>query len=190
MTHPLVERIEFLRRGMAVRRFHTVPGECETVGHHSAGVALLIATLNPFCSAALLKAALTHDLAEWVTGDVPAQVKWANPQLADDWEQLEQGIMKEWNLDAGTLTPDELLWLKWCDTLDLMLHARDQMRLGNSYYRLIYERGAQRFEKDLDEEKGPMAVRAYYVRLAEDYRREFGAFRGYEDSNPRSYDNG
>jgi len=190
VSHPLVERIEFLRRGMAVKRFHTVPGECETVGHHSAGVALLIATLNPLASTALLKAALTHDLHEWITGDVPAQVKWANPELADCWDKLEQSVQDEWTLNNIPLTQSEVLWLKWCDTLDLMLHARDQMRLGNSYYRIVYERGAQRFEKDLDEEKGPMAVRAYYVRLAEDYRREFGAFRGYEDSNPRSYDNG
>lgn len=63
-----------------VVRFHAVPGVGKQKNsEHQWGVALLVAAIKPDCSKELLLAALTHDSAEIVTGDIPFTFKKIRP---------------------------------------------------------------------------------------------------------------
>ena len=129
-----------IRAGGQVRRFHTIPtiGH-QTVAEHSWGVAILILVLNPLASTELLRAALLHDVPEADTGDMPAQVKWANPMLAHELEEVEQTVMEELDI-VPLLTPAERLFLKAADKLDGMWTCYEQRCLGNKNMEIIFGR--------------------------------------------------
>jgi 5'-deoxynucleotidase YfbR-like HD superfamily hydrolase len=139
------ERIVAARLGMNVRRFHTmqVLGSGDTVGHHSCGVALLIAILHPDPTARLLKAALMHDLSEYKIGDMPSQTKWSNPLVADHLASMEHAYDLQYQFNQK-LDTDDQRWLRAVDLLDLMLYALEQVQLGNKTFHLVMERCIER----------------------------------------------
>ena len=139
MPHNLVE---FIRAGLAVKRFHTVPTIKEdTVGMHSAGVALFCALLTDYkCSAELLMAALTHDLAEQIYGDIPSPAKhqlgiWGSMNAMEDKALEEAGLLQVLNVY-------EKRWLKLADCLDGMYFCISEKCLGNGGLDEIYGRYA------------------------------------------------
>ena len=123
-----------------VIRFHTVRTiKQTTVAHHSWGVCLILAHIcDP--SANLLKAALYHDLAESVTGDVPATAKWRSVPLVIALEQLERRFNTAHDIQAD-LTAEEVELLKWADMLELIMYANQEVSMGNQAFRDIRERG-------------------------------------------------
>ena len=65
-----------------VERFHSNPGIAKQKNsEHQWGVALLCQHFNPLCSKGIILAALTHDAPELFTGDLPATIKWSNPEI-------------------------------------------------------------------------------------------------------------
>lgn len=135
MTRTPVEeqvlRVRLLREGGHVQRCHNLPHHGEySVAAHSWHVAILLMVLHPNPSKELLLAALTHDVAERWTGDVPAPAKWASPKLKDHLDALEGGIEIALGI-ASQLTTEEQRWLKACDLLELELWCMDQIALGN-----------------------------------------------------------
>lgn len=134
--------LEMVRAGGGVRRYHTVAtlGE-ETVGKHSFGVAMLcVALTEGEPSAELLKAALYHDLAEQATGDIPAPVKWAHPELKNILSYVEEGFEREFDLAVRLSSEDQLIF-RWADMLDLLYFCREQRNLGNRNMNVIFARG-------------------------------------------------
>lgn len=135
--------IGYFRDGFNVKRFHTARiVQEETVGHHSANVAMLCYHLTlgeP--SAALLLAALTHDMGEQYTGDVPATAKWKSPSLKRALDELEElcGAVSM----TERLTPLERRILKQADMLDLCLKCYEELDLGNANAAPILERGIE-----------------------------------------------
>lgn len=141
---PTIEQTLTLARAANVRRFHTVQviGD-QNLGHHSHRVCLILRyLLGGEVSSHLMWAALFHDLAESVTGDIPAQAKWASEELngvISDWET-------EWHGDHGSwvkLRDDEQLLLSIADKLELVLFCTEQMMLGNRHMEVIRDRGIQ-----------------------------------------------
>jgi len=126
------------RTGNAVKRYHTanlIVGE--TVGHHSANVALLCTVLaDKATSVNLLMAALKHDLAEQFTGDVPAPTKWNHPKLKVLLDEIEDAYVHMPNL-----TQWETRVLKQADMLDLCFKAMEEVQMGNSPMKAILQRG-------------------------------------------------
>lgn len=142
MTISLQRMVQW-RAGLHVRRYHIVPtiGE-QTVGHHSAGVALIIMMCHPTPSAELLKAALSHDLPEGQIGDIPAQTRWADATLSHIWTTIEHGIAADLDLPwEAMLTKSELVCLKIADCLELVWWAWEQTLMGNANYRRVAQRG-------------------------------------------------
>ena len=136
-------RLMRLRAGGAVKRYHTFPtlGN-QTVGEHSHAVALLLFTLTA-PSESLVFAALHHDLAEYDTGDCPANVKWKFPEMCKILEEAEASINETLNISIN-LTEDEKKWLQLCDTLEYCLYALEQRRLGNMNMDIVFHRGMKR----------------------------------------------
>jgi len=129
-----------------VQRFHTTPDYSGTphqnLAEHSWGVAMLCvelcvrSTVTP--STLLLRAALTHDLAEYWTADLPAHVGWAHPALteglnaAQTHEEVAHGI---WFADRLTDWDKRVLW--WADKLELFLYSLQRARNGVAAYRAV-----------------------------------------------------
>ena len=71
----------------------------------------------------LLKAALHHDEAERVLGDMPGPAKARFPALAEALAQIEAQVLREMGL-SWTLTDQEAAILDLCDKLDAYEWAR------------------------------------------------------------------
>lgn len=130
-----------LREGAGVTRFHTA--RClrsQSVGEHSHGVAMIVMAIAPASPKHLILAALTHDLAEIETGDVPATSKWRNEILKKDLELIEGQFNRLYGID-WELTRSEEHILKWADMFELVLWAQEELTMGNRYMRAIRERG-------------------------------------------------
>jgi len=108
-----------------VVRWHTNPWLSHTddrIDGHSARVARLILAMHPDPSFDLIKAALTHDDGESVTGDVPATAK--NSRFGYELRLEEERARTELWGDDPALTYDEHLWLSFADKLDAYMWAQ------------------------------------------------------------------
>jgi len=123
-----LEPKEIIWRSGCIRRWHnstdhTLRESGDTVAAHSQRVALLIGMLHPLPPAHLLMCALTHDVPEIVTGDMPAPAKAG--VLGEVLELTEDSIRDSMSLPK---IKDEksMDWLKMCDMLDAYLWVRDR----------------------------------------------------------------
>ena len=126
-----------------VRRFHAVPGLTpQTIAQHSWGVSMLCQYFNPKCRKELVLAALTHDCAELVTGDIPATVKWESPELKVILDQIESKTEQEWGIQF-TLDEYEKRLLKLCDGLEGMNYCLERRRQGELEASVVFYRWAE-----------------------------------------------
>ncbi len=114
-------------RAGRVTRWHTNARLADTgdrLDGHQGRVARLLLALHPDPSAALLRAALTHDDGETATGDVPRNVKIAMPALAREWLEAAEAAQRArlWR-PGGGLTEKEERWLAYADALDALMWA-------------------------------------------------------------------
>ena len=131
-----------------VTRYHTADVPAQSLAAHSWGVSMVVAMIYPNKKppAHLLMAAMIHDLAESVTGDVPAPTKWGNEQLSKRLREAELVF----NLINGIeipLTPQEEAILAWADTFELCLYCRHQASMGNEYAGEILSNGLEHLRK-------------------------------------------
>lgn len=134
-------RLDLILRGGAVKRYHVMDTlRTQNVAEHSFGVAWLCWLLcNGKPSVQLVMAALQHDLAEHVTGDLPAPAKRAL-NISEQFAAYEVSVLEE----AGmliTLTQSEKRTLKFADTCELLLFCLQEMSLGNRSMSTVYSRG-------------------------------------------------
>lgn len=135
-------KLDFIRAGGCVKRYHTLRTiQQQNVAEHSFGVAWLCCLLaNGTPSRHLLMAALRHDLAEHVTGDVPAPVK-RSMGLCERFAMVEYASMLDAGFDHITLTKQEERILKLADTAELLLYCIAERELGNVCLEGVYARG-------------------------------------------------
>lgn len=118
--------IDRVYKGARTQRYHTDPRLArlgQNLADHQWGVASLVALLNPSASATLLKAALFHDAAEFVCGDLSAPTKNAFPQLKAEYVKAESSTLRYMGLTyEEDLTPEEQKWLKMADCLEACLY--------------------------------------------------------------------
>ena len=124
-----------------VQRFHTTPVHMSrSIGEHSWNMAALLFTLHPEPPMRLVKAVLFHDVAERWTGDIPAPAKWSEPVLNDVLERMEQELLEAFEIKIK-LDEHDTDWLKALDILELTLHMRQEMEMGNKLVARIYDTG-------------------------------------------------
>lgn len=175
-----MKRFNLVRNAGRVKRFHTtsVIGE-QTVADHTYGVMCIIQELWPDCSKKLLLAAMYHDSAEYLTGDNPAPAKRKYATLHQALSDAEEDIAREYNTTVVMDEKDERR-LKIADITELVLFAREQLKMGNGYFTIVLDRGLDYLSamgadepdvaaaikliraagKTMDEQKGSSAVAA------------------------------
>mgnify|MGYP001572832873 CR=1 FL=1 len=133
----------FIFNGGYSTRFHTVDVHTrQDIGNHSFGVAWLCELLTGGgASKNLIMAALAHDLAEHMVGDIPSPAKRALgiSKMFDEFEgkHLEEaGIAKYGN----SLTPEECDILKYADMLEGMTFCVRERKFGNQNVDIIFGR--------------------------------------------------
>lgn len=130
----LRNRLELIERGGQVRRYHTVSTlSTETVASHSYLVAWCVALITggkP--SAELLMAALQHDIAESVTGDLPAPSK-RELRIGVQFEEYEDQVLKDNSHInyACLISEEEKKHLKMADICAGMLFCIQERMMGN-----------------------------------------------------------
>ena len=130
-----------IRKGGDVKRFHTVTMLREhLVSSHSWGVATLIQDIHPGCTKNLVLAALYHDVAEHITGDVSAVTKWRYPELKEALCNVEAAVEKDLGISVS-LSEHESMILKFADMADLVLCSVKEYSLGNKEAAEIIRRG-------------------------------------------------
>jgi len=129
--------------GGQTKRFHVVDTlRVQDVAAHSFGVAWLCEVLTGGSARKeLIMAALAHDLAEHIVGDVPSPTKrvLGVGVVFDAYEDsvlATNGFLKY----MEPLTPDEASVLKVADCLDGIHYCVREKALGNARMRAIYSR--------------------------------------------------
>lgn len=122
-------RIEFFLDGAETERYHTIRTlQRETVGHHSHGVAMFVVLMGG--GMAVLRAALFHDLAEHILGDLPSPAKkkyGIGEQVNELEEQLLEGVGFNVELDVRS----ERI-LKFADIFQGMSFCSREVKMGNA----------------------------------------------------------
>lgn len=136
----MLNQLRFIRAGMETKRYHIVPTlGINTVAHHSFGVAWLAMLLaQPLLAQKhigehelllLTIAALSHDLPEHVTGDVPFTAK-RELQLRSIFGDYENALLTEIDL-AFTLADSMTRILEMADCMDGALFCLRERQMGN-----------------------------------------------------------
>ncbi len=138
----MTKQINFIRQGGLVKRYHTKNTlKDNTIAHHSFGVAWFVWMLAEEPTVDLIMAALAHDLAEQVTGDISSPTKRKFPELAEMVQRMEHEVLGEHDMDFEIhLSPDELRILKIADCMDGMIYCINEYELGNHSIRDVYNR--------------------------------------------------
>lgn len=135
------EQLKFIYKGAKTKRFHTADTLTEqSVGEHSFGVAWLVVLMHPTARKELILAALAHDLAEHIVGDVSSPTKRKYPALKVAVDEVEGAALSKIGLDFETyLTPHELKLLKTADMLDGMMFCVRERCMGSRTVCEIYK---------------------------------------------------
>lgn len=132
ITGPLVD-VTLMRDAADVARYHTKRTiRQQTIGQHSFNMLTLLLKVLPGARRELLLSCVFHDLPELITGDVPAPVKRAHPDLKDMLDRAEWGIGAPLYRDF-LLTEEEIDLLKWADRMELVLWCLEEVRYGNTF---------------------------------------------------------
>lgn len=146
-----MNKLDFILNGGETRRYHTWPVlRQQTVAEHSHHVAMLVSVLVPTSWTAaerywLIMAALTHDLAEWKLGDLPAPAKRSLPNYPDatfreTWGALEMDLLREQSLNYEEALDEEgKRILKLADAADGCLYCIRERAMGNKLIRPVWD---------------------------------------------------
>lgn len=130
----MIDRISFMRRATLVRRYHQeFTHETDTVGKHSAGVALFVDLIDPEASKDMIMAALSHDLGEVVLGDIPAPTKRQLPiEAREVINKIEDKALEDMGYHyVNKLSEGEHLLLKLADYCDGLSYCTEEVARGN-----------------------------------------------------------
>lgn len=162
------DTVSFIRSGLNVRRYHQrYTAEVDTVGKHSAGVALYVMLIDPKARAEVVKAAVVHDLAECVVGDIPAPTKREfNAGAREQLASMEDRLLDAHGFDFD-LTADEWMLIKVADYLDGLSFCVEESLRGN---RLGMERVAGTYVHYLEELIKAVPDRVPWLHKAEEVK--------------------
>jgi 5'-deoxynucleotidase YfbR-like HD superfamily hydrolase len=115
----------------------------DTIDGHQMRVVSLCVSLaasigHPLHDSDLTLAAIKHDEAERVLGDMPGPAKYRFPALAAAYAEVEKQVLTEMGYD-WTLTDKEQDMLTLCDKLDAWLWARNHGVTGGEWDKALVQ---------------------------------------------------
>lgn len=198
-TGAIAAMMGFVENGRLVRRFHGLPvHNAQRIDSHLYGQSVLVRLLlgpdaAPERRLRLLEATMFDgDIAEWITGDIPAPTKRAMPDYPDRtfraaMADYEDEVMEAAGFDrSGALNAADRRVLKLADAAEGCLHCINERYMGNAHPRNLWcfyefwkylteEQGLDstcwRIDHDAGEEHGEKALRFY---LATEWKRANG----------------
>ena len=171
------------RGAFFVTRYHNVPTRRESsVAEHSYGVANLVLYLtNGEASAALLRAALHHDIAEISTGDIPAPVKRDKPEVKAAIVAWEDELNAGLGIMQDNLTAREASVLKFADSYEGLLYTMEEYDMGNTLILPVLLRWVEYLEEN------PQGASDEGLELMQ-YYRMWANRRGYDQKGKMNYE--
>ena len=163
------DRLELALAGGDVVRYHTEgPLRKQPVSEHSWRVVIILLHFWPESGRHVICAAIYHDVAERWTGDVPAQIKWHDPQLADHLRGAEQAYHAHMRFPHPEhLSAGESRCVEIADRIEAAITCRSQTsRNAHRIYQRLQER-IEMLSKMLDPVKREMIL-AFMTRLDSD----------------------
>ena len=137
-----IDPLSLILSGGDVRRYHNEGYiRQQPVSEHTWRMLVILLHFWPEASRDLILTALYHDVAERYTGDIPATVKYGNPELMSIVEKLEEDFLKFLDLPIGKLSTHNKNRLKCADYIELCITCREQFGIGTHRAQEIYERG-------------------------------------------------
>lgn len=120
----------------AVKRYHTnLTIKEQDLAAHQWGVALIVNHIHPM-GYNVLMAALTHDLAESVTGDIPYTAKQKFTPLRAVSDACEEAFNRDHGIDYP-LNKEEQHILHWADMFECFLFSRREAWMGNYHMKSV-----------------------------------------------------
>jgi 5'-deoxynucleotidase YfbR-like HD superfamily hydrolase len=118
--------------GGGVKRHHNYPIiDRQSVAEHSWRMIVIYDRLWPGeLTVDVIRKIVYHDVAEYKTGDVPANAKWRSPELAEELHRLQREDDLRLGIEVD-IPKKEFRRFKFCDRLELMMFCLEQRRLGN-----------------------------------------------------------
>jgi 5'-deoxynucleotidase YfbR-like HD superfamily hydrolase len=118
-TEEKIRRISNVLESGEVQRFHAVPSvPAQSVAQHAWGVAVLVTFVKKDPRPDLIIHALSHDMAELYTGDIPFTTKREVPGMNELLDVAERTYCQNELFDLPRITKAEKLALKLCDMLE------------------------------------------------------------------------
>ena len=149
-SYKLLRKLRERLKGGHVKRYHTRPevSDGQDVASHSWRTVVILTTLWPDTSRECVLWTLYHDVTEAELGDLPATTKWKYKDIATAFSFAEKAYEKvlELPINFEELTLEEQNRAKIADILELILHCKRQMQLGNSLAEIIHKRGIDHLE--------------------------------------------
>tara|TARA_R110000796_G_scaffold252638_1_gene389679 strand:- start:6281 stop:6781 length:501 start_codon:yes stop_codon:yes gene_type:complete len=128
-----------------VKRYHTLEtiGE-QSIASHSWGVAIILEYLKPDVSKDLIMKALTHDVTEAYTGDMPSPLKWAHPEVKKVLDKVEEKYEELLGVDQySIISAEEKILYKQADMFELLFFCMKQRRMGNTNMNKVFSKGVE-----------------------------------------------
>jgi hypothetical protein len=136
-----------IKAGYDVTRWHTMPNSRpQNLASHLWGVAMMISRLYdgpPDLYRSLMQAALEHDLAESLIGDMPRPARTLGHKQIEVRVSGAMGIMHE-----SMLPPEISKWLEWADLIEAGLHAQREVMVGNSNFNDVLVRVSEHINEN------------------------------------------
>jgi 5'-deoxynucleotidase YfbR-like HD superfamily hydrolase len=130
-------RIEFFLDGAETERYHTIRTlQRETVGHHSHGVAMFVVLMGG--GEEVLRAALYHDLAEHILGDIPSPAK-KKYGIGEQVNELEDQLLKSVGFGIALGDRSKRI-LKFADIFQGMSFCTREVKMGNTKLASVFYR--------------------------------------------------
>lgn len=163
-----MHRLLLMRTAARVERCHTVTTtHRQTVGEHTFGVLAILLTIYPKASASLMRAAIFHDVAEAITGDIPSPIMVEYPTLREVVNDMEDDIEVQFDMsDRVHLDTGERKILRYCDRMDLLMFSIEELDTGNKRMGRVAYRVLHSLANDRLTDVTPEALTLYdYVRV-------------------------
>jgi 5'-deoxynucleotidase YfbR-like HD superfamily hydrolase len=123
------------------------------VGQHTWGLLANLLRMYPEASKTLIVHAVFHDSGELISGDSPAPLLRADPNVARAFETIQNTFVRAHIGKLPDLTPTEKLLLEIADRLELIEFCCLEKSMGNGRVAAVYATGRLYATEALDQLK-------------------------------------